>query len=70
MGFWRSIDGEGEGGSHGGLRTQQEDQSQEGKANKESSSCTCVEDRVDYGKKKLWVRGVNKGGDLEGWRVW
>lgn len=53
MGFWRSIDGEGEGGSHGGLRTQQEDQSQEGKENKESSSCTCVEDQGDYGKKKL-----------------
>ena len=53
VGFWRSIDGEGEGGSHGELKTQQEDQSQEGKENKECRSCTCVEDQGGYGKQKL-----------------
>ncbi|KAF2314654.1 hypothetical protein GH714_028276 [Hevea brasiliensis] len=65
MGFWRSIGDEGEGGSHGGLKTQQ-DQSQEGKESKECSSCTCGEGQGGCDRKRLWGIRANRGGDLKG----
>lgn len=66
--FWKNNGGEGEGGSHGGLKTQQ-DQNQEDKQSKEYNSYTCGEGQGGYDKKRLWGRDGNKGEDLREWWV-
>ena len=52
-GFWRSISGEEEGGSHGGLRIQQDYQNQQDKERKECKSCTYAKGPGGYDKKML-----------------